>query len=1007
MSLGELIRPAGERWRQNGTGRARVVTIRLLGPLAVSVDGHPVTVSAGRLRTLLATLAMSAGEPVSVARLAAEMWEHDPPADVRRTVQTYVARLRGALGPELIASTSAGYVLRAEPDHVDALRFLQLLDAADAAETAEEQARLAEAIALWRGVPFEGVPAGPLQNSQGPRLTEAYLAAVECQVDLDLAAGLHGELVGPLRELVAQHPLREPLWARLIVALRRGGRQAEALESYESLRTLLAEELGTDPEPGLQQLHADMLAGRAPEAADDMRTRAARRAVPRQLPIGADAFTGRSTAMAALGEMFGDAGGLPRHEAVVCSISGMPGVGKTALAVHAAHQLADRFPGGQLYVDLHGATPGLQPLQPLEVLGRFLRALGTDPAAVPTSLEEASAAFRSRAAARPVLVVLDNAADAEQVTPLLPASQGCGVLVTSRRALPTLEGATHLRVSVLDPAEAQELLGRLAGRERVAAEPEAAAELARCCGYLPLALRIAGARLAARPAWPVQALASRLASQDNRLDELEAEAAGVRASLTVSLQQLQGSDDPQDRAAASAFGVLGLLDGPELSTPVVARLLDAAELQADEALERLADAQLLTAQAPGRYQLHDLLRLYARELALEQHDERQRAAGLTRALGFYVATAWQTLMVLRPGDRRLAFADDRWAQPRSEFADEQAALQWLDTERANLLAAVQQAAAAPGALCGIAVQLAEALFGFYSVRSLWDDQAQVNEIAIRAARDEGDRAAEAQALNDLGAACERKGHYDRALAILEESLAIRRELGDRCGQAAALNSIGIVHGRQGRLDQAFTTLQQSLAIKRELGDRRGQAASLHNLGLMDRLRGRSEDALARLCEALAIFRELDDRDGRAGVLTTIGEVHERQGRYEEAAACHQESLAFYREVGDRECQAHNLNGLGIVHRRQGRYERALACHQESLAIRMELDNPYSRAESLRDLGIALQAAGRPGEARRHWLESLALFDQLRTTEAEHVRALLASVPGVQLARRSCYAARPR
>jgi DNA-binding SARP family transcriptional activator len=706
-----------------------------LGPLVVSVDGRPVGLTTGRLQTVLAVLAMSAGETVSIARMAAAVWDGDLPADARRTVQTYVARLRGLLGGDLLESEHGGYVLHAEPDQVDLLRFVRLLDAAAATvEPSAERALLAEAIALWRGAPFEDLRSTWLEDSQAPRLVEAYLGAVERQVDLDLADGRHGELVAPLRELVARYPLRESLWMRLLVTLARCGRQAEALERYETIRLRLAEELGADPALDLQRIHADLLAGREPQVSDSVRA-AARRQVPRQLPITSDGFTGRDADLATLRQLFGGAGGSVRPGATVCVISGMAGVGKTALAVHAAQALAERFPDGQLYVNLQGATPGLRPLPPLEVLGRFLRALGTDPGAVPMGLEEASSLFRSRVAGRRLLLMLDDADDAVQVTPLIPASPECGVMVTSRRVLPALEGAAHLLLDVLDPTEALELLGRLAGQERVAAEPEAAAEVARCCGYLPLALRIAGARLAARPNWPVRALSDRLADAQRRLDELELAEVGVRASFTVSYEQLRAGRDPVDGAAAEAFVLIGVLDGPDFGVPVVARLLDVADDAAERVLERLVDAQLLETPAPGRYRLHDLLRLHARELASQKLLQHARAAALTRALSFYVASAWHTLELLRPGDHRPARVDDRWRKDRLEFADEQDALRWLETERANWTGAVRWAARnerkeRPWHLSNVA------WFAnwYHSVRGRWDDWRETCEFVLSVIR---------------------------------------------------------------------------------------------------------------------------------------------------------------------------------------------------------------------------------------------------------------------------------
>jgi DNA-binding SARP family transcriptional activator len=594
-----------------------VLAVRLLGPLEVSIGGGPVALTTGRLRTLLAVLAMSAGGSVSVDRLAAALWDGDLPADARRTITIYVTRLRSLLGAERIGTTPDGYVLHAEPDQVDALRFLRSLRAAAAApDRARERSLLVGALALWHGAPFEGLRSAWLEDAEAPRLVEAYLAAVERRVDLDLAQGRLAGLVPLLRELVAQHPLRESLWVRLLVVLARCGRQAEAVERYEMVRLRLAEELGVDPGAELRRVHADLLAGRAPELGESARPPAAGRPpprgpVPRQLPAAVDNLRGREAELASLDELFGD-DGTTRRAARIGVISGMPGAGKSALAVHWAHRLAGRFGDGQLYADLRGSAP--RPLEPLEVLGRFLRALGADAATIPTDVEEASAAFRSQVAGRRVLLVLDDAAGAAQVAPLLPASPGCAVLVTSRRALPGLEGAAHLRLGVLEPAGAVALLGRLAGEDRVAAEPAAAAAVARCCGWLPLALRAAGARLAARPTWPVAALAERLADPRRRLDELELGGTGVRASLEASWQCLRGGGDPADRTAAAAFALLGALDGGRVSMPVVARLLQVPDATAEQALERLVDAHLLETPAPGRYRLHGLPRLYAREL---------------------------------------------------------------------------------------------------------------------------------------------------------------------------------------------------------------------------------------------------------------------------------------------------------------------------------------------------------------------------------------------------------
>ena len=707
---------------------------RLLGPLEV-VDGDQlVPIPSAKHRVLLAYLLVRHGEVVTVDELAEVIWGDALPANPRTTVQTYVSRLRQRLHLEdMLQSRPDGYVLAVARGGIDLGRFEILLGQASQATGAGDRqagaALLRQALAQWRGTPLVDVPSEKLQRNVVPQLVEQRLSALQRRIEADLALGRHAEVVAELRALTDQDPLREPYWKLLMLALYRCGRQADALHAYQRARQALVDELGIYPGPELRGLHQAVLTNdpalALPAAAvgEDGGVR------PSQLPLDVAHFVGRAELLGEIKRLLGDDQRVP-----VVALSGPPGVGKTALAVHAAHRLAERFPDGQLYVDLQGPTAGLRPLPPVEVLGRFLRALGAAPGAIPSDLAEASTMFRSRVAGRRLLMVLDNAADAAQVLPLLPASPGCGVVVTSRWTLSALEGASHLRLAVLDPGEALALLGRLADPQRLAAEPEAAAEVARWCGHLPLALRIAGARLAVRPAWPVAALAERLADAQHRLDELELPEVGVRASFAVSFAQLRASQDPLDRTAATAFELLGVLDGPDLGVPVAARLLKLPEETAERALELLVDAHLLETPAPGRYRLHDLLRVYARELASERHSEAERAAALSRALGYYTASAWQTLAVLSPGDRRLAHADDRWRKGGVEFADDTAALAWSEAERPNLLAAVQQAAATPGVPDEIATQLAHGLYGFFVVRGHQQDWVQANQVALGVAR---------------------------------------------------------------------------------------------------------------------------------------------------------------------------------------------------------------------------------------------------------------------------------
>jgi len=929
---------------QAGRGEA-AVEFGLLGPLEVVNEGRPVAIRSAKHRMLLAGLLLRAGEVVTVDELAEVIWGDELPAGPRSVVQTYVARLRRLLGGELIQSRPEGYLIAVAPGDVDVSRFEGLLDRArDAASTgdrAAESAILRQALGLWRGEALADVPSEMLCREGVARLAEQRLDALHRRIEADLGLGRHAELTAELQVLTEQHPLREQFWAQRITALYRCGRQADALDAYQRVSRLLADELGIDPGPELRALHKAILAGDPLLVVAPPRGTWTRQA---QLPLDVADFVGRADLVRQIRQLL--TAGL---EVPVVALSGPPGVGKTALAIHTAHQLTERFPDGQLYVNLHGATAGLQPLQPLEALGRFLRSLGIAADLVPADLEEASCAFRSRVAGRRLLVVLDNAVNAAQVAPLLPASPGCGVLITSRRVLSALAGARHLLPDVLPAAEAVELLGRLAGPARLTAEPGAAAEVARRCGYLPLALRIAAARLVARPGWPVQALAGRLADAQRRLDELQLAEVGVRASFQVSYDQLSGSPDPLDRAAAEAFGLLGVPDGLEVSLPVAARLLDQPEHAAGRSLERLVDAQLLETLAPGRYRLHDLLRLYARELAAQHHPGSAQAAALTRALRFYVASAWRTLAVLRPGDYRLARAGERWREGGLEFAGQQAALSWLETERTSLLAAVQQAAATPGVPAEIGVQLAQALFGFFWVHSHREDWIQANQVALEVACQAGDLAAQAQAQNDLGAGYYRQGQYGQALARLRESLSIRRDLDDRLGQALSLGNLGNVYQGQGRHEEALACLKESLTICRELGDRRGQASSLANLGELHQRQNRYQEALACLKESLAIRRDMADHHGQAHSLRNLGIVYTHQTRYDQAVACLRESLTICQELGDRRGQASSLHDLGDVYQRQACHDEALACLKESLAIRRELSDYQRDTESPREL----------------------------------------------------------
>jgi DNA-binding SARP family transcriptional activator len=510
--------------------------VGLLGPLQVSVAGRPVELPGGRLPALLAALALSAGQTVSVDRLATAVWGEDLSVDARANVQSNVRRLRRLLGAELVATRGAGYALEVQPDRVDALRFVRLLDlAATAPDRTTQRDLLVEALGLWRGTPFDGVRSDWLEQTQAPWLLERYLAGLERRIDLDLADGTQVDLAAELGELTGRYPLRESLWVRLLVVLERSGRPAEALERYEAIRVRLAEELGADPGAELQRVHADLLAGRASAAAASAppapdppghpfgvpQTPPAHQMVPRQLPADTDAFTGREAALKALDGLLGDPDESTPRPVAIAAIAGTAGIGKTALAVHWAHRVADRFPDGQLYVNLRGFDPSWSPVGPAEAVRGFLDALRVPPQQVPLGLEAQAGLYRSLLAGRRMLVLLDNARDADQVAPLLPGAPGCLVLVTSRNQLAGLvvaAGAHPLALDLLGRDEAVRLLARRLGDDRINAEPDATDELVTRCAGLPLALAIVAARAATHPEFPLAALADQLRVARDGLD---------------------------------------------------------------------------------------------------------------------------------------------------------------------------------------------------------------------------------------------------------------------------------------------------------------------------------------------------------------------------------------------------------------------------------------------------------------------------------------------------------
>jgi tetratricopeptide (TPR) repeat protein len=913
---------------------------RILGPLVVEVDGARLQLGP-KLRALLTLLLLRANRAVPTAALQ-EVLSGTGRTVTGATVRSHIYHLRrileparrGTAAPAVLLTADAGYLLRVQPERLDAVRFQRLvqdgrqaLDADDPVTAAE---RLHAALRLWRGPIPDDVAGSPFAQDEIARLEGLYLTAREARIQADLGVGRHAELLPELELLTAQQPDHEGLRHLLALALYRSHRVDEAAETCRrGITRLLAR---GHQAPALQRLQTAILR-RAPEL--DWPPRPARHPPrPYLLPPDVASFTDRRAELATLRTGLRASDGDTAPPAAVLAIDGNPGIGKSALAVHAAHQLAPHFPDGVLYANLRAEAE--QPASPAAVLDYFLRAVGVADQDLPADPSVAGARYRSELAGRRILVVLDNAANEAQVRLLLPGTPGSAAILTSRARL-ALHEAVPLTLDLLGEDDAVRLLARLDHAGRVDADPGAGRRVARACGRLPLALQIAGARLGNRRTWTVAHLAARLADERQRLGELRVGDLDVRASFALSYRDLPAAE-------ARTFRLLGLLETPDTTPGPVAALTGTTADHAEASLERLLDGRLLEQTDPGRYRLHDLLRLFAREQAETQEPAHERDAAAAGAFRWYLAAAEHADELLKPAGQR-----QRTRSPAAPFTDRATALAWLDDERANLVAATRQAATHPDpAVAAIAWRLSDTLFRYFDLRKHWSAWQAVCEPAVHAARRTGDRVDQARALNRLGIVYREQRRLPEAMAQQQRALALSREAGDADVEGSILNNLGITYQDQRDLPAAIACHRQRLAIARRLGDRYSEGATLNNLGDVYREQGRYPEATTCLQQSQAIFRDLDERRALAMVLNNLGEVAFAQGRLQEAIGHHRQGSAISHEVGDRYSEAINLLGLG----------HALAA-----------------------------ARGRPA-ALGHWRGALGILTSLQAPEADEVRALL-------------------
>ncbi|MFI9387396.1 BTAD domain-containing putative transcriptional regulator [Kutzneria sp. NPDC052558] len=915
-------------------------------------------------RAALAVLLLRGQRPVDIDELIVALWGEDPPKAAAGAVRTYISRLRSLLepehrdagGPSLLVSLGASYVLRLPPGSVDIELAEQESAAAQAARRDGQHARahelLARAAGRWRGAPLAGLT-GPFVDAQREHLAQRRLSVLERRVELDLELGEWAAAVADLTPLTAEHPLRESLRALHMRALYQAGRQAEALAVFDDTRKVLAEELGIDPDPRLAELHGRILRS-DPELLP--RTAVADVVpVPAQLPADTADFTGRSepldTIVARLTTPSGQA-------VAVCAVSGIGGAGKTALAVHAAHAVRDRFPDGQLYVDLAGASD--HPAAAHDVLAYFLRSLGVAESTVPADAAARAALYRTVLAQRKVLVLLDNARDAAQVTPLLPGYPGSAAIVTSRARL-TAVPATAVDLDTFAPDEAVGLLAGVIGAGRVAAEPDAARRLVSLCGHLPLAVRVTACRLLARPATRIEDSVRRLSDERRRLSQLRTGDLDVEASFQLSYDQL-----PADRARA--LRRLALPDTETVPLWAAATLLARDEYDAEDELDRLVDTGLAQSPRVGHYRLHDLLRVFARDRAAEQDPPGDTAAALERLLDFLLATVRSAYRVVRPGHRMADLLAGHSAAGL-DFATADEAHAWFDRDREFVLAVLRQAAeqrpepvalvllgldpllerayawqeiVTLGVLVAAAASaadrpVAEAAARYMLGGGLWQlanvagGREQINQ-AVRLAAEHDSPLLLAEAKTVQALLVDTAGATEAAEALHREALDLHRANANRSGEANALSNLAHVCVKLDRLIEAVNASAQGLALYRELGDRMGESqVLLQRSGTLLAL-GRTDEAMACCTDALTLSRWLGTPHLEAGALGKLAELRLRAGDVKSAAAAAEQATLLAEEIGFVAAQARTLATLGRALAGLGQRDRAVACLRESMEL---------------------------------------------------------------------------
>ncbi|MEV1071552.1 AfsR/SARP family transcriptional regulator [Micromonospora parva] len=921
-----------------------------LGPLRVRLDAGQISLGAAREQRILAALLLDANQVVPMSRLVDVIWDEHPPTSSVKVVRNCVSTLRRQLARAgEIVTDSGGYLLRVPDDEIDLRVFVERARQgrrlAAAGDLTGAVVHLREALALWRGSAFTGVT-GRLVEAAAAQLNDQRRSLQEERLSLELTLGGGAELVDEIADLVAAEPLRERAHGQLMLALYRAGRRTEALRTYHQVRRLLVGELGIEPGPELTELHRAILNADprlAPVTAPAAISRpepsqpeasTTTKPVPAQLPASPYAFTGRTAELDELSGLL-DAGARTRT-AMVAVLSGIAGVGKTALAVHFARLVADRFPDGHLHVDLRGFHPTGPPLDPGEAVRGFLDAFEVPAQHLPEGLAAQSALLRTLLAGRRVLLVLDNARDSEHVRPLLPGGPGCLTLVTSRSRLTGLvmtEGAHPITVDPLPLGDAHSMLIRRLGATRLTAEPAAVATIAARSAGLPLALAIVASRLVDHPRFSLRAIAEELDLAHGGLEGFTDAETDVRSVFSWSYRALSGP-------AARLFRLLGIHPGPDLGVVAAASLAGVPPARVRPLLAELAHAHMVTEHTPGRYTMHDLLRAYAMERTDIEEDGAERLAATNRMFDHYLAGAHLADLRLHPHRDPIRLPPAVAGVTVAAIGDREVARTWFSQEYPVLLDLLRRAGG--DGYDVHAWQLGWALTTFLDRCGRWHDQAIVQQLALEAARRVGDRDGQARAHRNISIAHLRRGLHGEARDHLWHAVRLYRGLGDQVGQARTLLNLGTVaeHRGQPRLALRYAELAQRLF--RAAGHRAGQANALNNAGWYHSQLGDHERALHHCQRALLLQQEAGDRYWQAHTWDSLGCVHHHLGQYPEATECYRQALSLWREAGERYYESTTLTHLGDTHLAVGERSAARGVWREALDIVVELGQDADR-----------------------------------------------------------------